>query len=191
MLYIKKIGVFVLFLFLLVGCAKDDTSLAYDDYQKIFFDFVASFEPIDFIDISNEDYVSVTSSLPENTLNSNKIDALDDNIKQPLRYETYYLSSDKSILVHVNFIYSPENKDMKILSLYSTNNNNNSNISAEYQSIIRPTIINYLVSMNGYIVNLEFVDVSQRYVDEKYSDFALKCSSFYTQIEQCLLEIKN
>jgi hypothetical protein len=191
---LMKISLLAFLIIVIVGCnGRKDEVLSYEAYRDEFFRFNSEFNPDGYIDITGDTYTSVTASFPSNNLGGGKIDALDDDIQFPYRYETYYVSEDDTILVYVNYIYHPENTENKFLTIYGVSNNINSNISEEYQTLLRPLLKEYLISVNGYLVDIKFIGISQKanqeYVTEKYSEFSLKCVDFYSQFEDTLLAI--
>lgn len=179
---------------LLVGCTEKKDDLSYETFRNDFFEFASNFKPEGFYDISDDMYTSVTASYPENKLNDKKVDAVNDDLTYPYRYETYYMSEDDIILVKVNFIYYPQSKEKGFITLYSIGQNLNANIEEEYREIERPEITEFLISFDGYIVLLHFIDLDLEYRERNNlgEDHLLRPrirNSFYEQFENELLKI--
>jgi hypothetical protein len=188
-----KLTTLVFITLLLNGCAEKNEELPYEIFRSDFFEFTSNFEPEGFLDISGDGYTSVTASFPENKLNNKKVDAVNDDINYPYRYETYYMSEDNTTLVKVNFIYFPQSKESGFITLYTMGQKLNTNFKEEYKDIKRPEITEYLISFDGYIVLLHFIGVelenNSNISNEDYSAGPSIRSSFYTQFEDALLKI--
>jgi len=189
---LTKTLMIILLLATMSGCNnKEIEHLSYEVYKNEFFECISDFNPKEYTDITKDTYTIVAASYPNNNLGKEKIDALNDNIQFPYRYETYYLSDDETILVYINFIYYPQSKKNQFLTIYSIGNKINSNIDKEYQTIQRPLINEYIIAINGYLVEIDFIDVSQDKNEESeyISHFSLQCADFYNQFENTLLAI--
>ncbi|WP_064199069.1 hypothetical protein [Brevibacillus brevis] len=172
---------------------KESVSLSYDVFKEEFKSFKTDFKPEDFMSISPE-YITVkTTSFPENKIDSREADVLNESVSFPIRYETYYKAKDSNFLAKVNFIYYPESKKKQFVTINEISPNNDPNIIDSHKDVSRPYLQEYLITMEGYIVLVNFVDTTPNNIDtelhsKKFIDRQL---SFYKQLEAKLLEINN
>jgi hypothetical protein len=134
----------------------------------------------------------VTTSFPQNRLDTRQADVINNNIECPARYETFYKSDDTSLLVKVNFIYYPGSKQTQFITIHSISPMANANIKGDYQKTHRPLIDEYLISANGCLILINFLDTnpSADSTSETYNDeFIQSTLSFYSQFEDALLAV--
>lgn len=202
--FTKNVTILIL-MFLLVGCNQTDIdntsttkdSLTKDTIEQSYHSFKSKVEKIKedftseaFIHISPEKFMITTTSFPKNQLDNRKIDAINDNIELPTRYETYYKSKDNHLLVKVNFIYYPESRKNGFVAINSISPTQHSNFSEGNDNIKRPLIDEYILSLDGYLVLINFIDVnlSNKEINESYySSFISLTLKFYNDFEKALL----
>lgn len=170
---------------------KESVSLSYDEFKEEFKSFKTAFKPEQFLNISPEYITIKTTSFPENKIDSREADVLNNSVSFPTRYEAYYKDKDSNFLAKVNFIYFPESKKKQFVTINEISPNDDPNIIASHKDVPRPYLNEYLVTMEGYIVLVNFVDTAPSNKDtELYSQkFIDRQLSFYKQLEAKLLEV--
>jgi hypothetical protein len=96
--------------------------------------------------------------------------------------------------VKVNFIYYPESKQSQFVTINSISPIINANIQEKHQKTPRPLMDEYLISANGYLVLINFIDTNSTAEgnSEKYNDqFIESTLAFYNQFEEALLAVKK
>ncbi len=197
----KKNIIVIVFLLFLIGCSSKVTQTSnfengqeqytYEQFENYFLYFKEEFSSSNFVNISPVDLIVQTTSFPANKLVSNKIDALNDNVKYPMRYENYYKSNISNLLVKVNFIFQPDNHTKSFVTINTINHLDNTNIISEYKSTQRPLLDEYIITWNGMLIIINFIDSSSIPEDnyqEKYDDFIEETVMFYKDFENVLLK---
>ena len=194
---------FVTITFLVTGCnsgsesstvtasTKEAVSLSYDDFKEEFKSFKTGFKPENFTSISPEHITVKTTSFPENRIDSREADVINDSVSFPIRYETYYRDKDSNFLAKVNFIYFPESKKKQFVTINEISPNDDPNIIDSHKDIPRPYLNEYLIMMEGYMVLVNFIDVTQntKNVESNSKEFIDTQLNFYKQLEAKLLEV--
>ncbi|MBO8162353.1 MAG: hypothetical protein H0Z34_01390 [Brevibacillus sp.] len=194
----SKMLLFIVVMLWITGCANETTTksriLAYDDFKKTFSTFKEKFDPGQFDKISPEHLAIITASFPENNLDARGADIIDHSVEFPARYEAYYKSENSSLLVKVNFIYFPTSKEKQFVTINSISPVQNSNILEDYRKIPRPFFDEYLLSMEGYLVLINFIDINKvadGMNDQYQKSFIEDTLVFYEQFEKSLLQIHH
>lgn len=191
----------VLFItFLLLGCNNSDipsttnnvknTPLSYDKFKNKIKSIKQNYRSKDFISISPEEFTITTTSFPNHKIDKRQIDAVNDDIRTPTRYETFYKSIHNNLLIKVNFIYFPESKKSKFITVNSISPTKNSNIADKYDKVKRPLMDEYLLSFDGYLVLLNFISINQSNklgFKELNTAFISSEVKFYDEFEKTLL----
>jgi len=199
---IKNLFLILLCLTLLVACSsketnnqstREATSLSYENFKDNYIAFEDKFKPKDFLNISSKTLVIKTTSFPDNKIDTRQVDIIDNDTLKPARYELYYRCNDnENIIAKVNFIYFPDSNKSQFVTINSLSPLSKSNISDEYQTISLPIIDDYLMSFNGYLVLINFIDISNDNItDEYYHEFILTTLNFYNEFEKTILSVDS
>ncbi|RAP74795.1 hypothetical protein [Paenibacillus montanisoli] len=162
--------------------------ISYEQFQDSFLKFKKNFSSSNFISISPEEVNLKTTSLPHHHFGSSKIDAINNDINTPRRLENYYKSNQSSMLIKVDFIYMPNVIEDSFLTISSINNKDNTNIEEKYQTIDRPHLDDYYITMNGMLIVIKFLDTStaKGQDDKKYDAFIKEELLFYQDFEKAI-----
>lgn len=184
----------LILLLLVVGCGvKPVQTFTYDSFKSEFLSFVDNFKSKNYTKISPEGLVVETTSFPDNKLDTRQADIIENGSLSPARYAIFYKSNDKNILVKVNFIYFPECNQKQFLTINSLSPLNNVNISEKYKDVKQPLLDEYLISMNGYLILINFVDLNKNVnvTNEYRQSFINSTLLFYKDFETALLKGVN
>ncbi|WP_047155413.1 hypothetical protein [Aneurinibacillus tyrosinisolvens] len=172
----------------------ESKSLSYEDFKSQFLKFKIQFKPEKFSNISPEVLSILTTSFPKTNLDNRQTDIINNSMESPARYELFYKSNEPGLLVKVNFIYFPSSKENQFTTINSISPTRNTNIVEKQQKIVRPLLDEYLLSLNGYLVLINFIDTSNptNHKSEKYNTkFIASTLTFYSQFEKELLAINK
>ncbi|ATF13598.1 hypothetical protein A616_16915 [Brevibacillus brevis X23] len=170
---------------------KESVPLSYDAFKEEFKSFKTAFKPENFLSISPEYLTIKTTSFPENKIDSREADVLNDSVSFPIRYETYYKDKDSNFFVKINFIYFPESRKKQFVTINEISPNDDPNIIDSHKDVPRPYLNEYLITMEGYIVLVNFVDTApnSKEIESNSQKFIERQLSFYKQLEAKLLEV--
>jgi len=194
----QNFHVFLLIIIVIIsaGCSQKSEhqalTFSYEEFKDKYLEIKTQFSPKNFINISPQDLVVRTTSFPEQKIDDNQIDALNNDVQCPLRYENYYKSNNSGLLVKVNLIYQPEIKNPSFNTINSINQLDNPNILDQYSDLKRPLFDEYIISQTGFLVVLNFLDISNEFdedYDLKYKKFNEEQLDFYGQFEDILLSV--
>jgi len=107
-------------------------------------------------------------------------------MQKPTKLELFYKSKDFPMLVQVNFIYSTLVKGSGFISINTISNNRNDNIISQYHSLIRPNEKEFLLAINGVLIELNFL-TTRDITNEEEVSFSKEIVQFYTEIESVLM----
>lgn len=196
-----NIRLFLLILSILIlgtGCTqvanRNYGDLPYEDFRKIFMDFKENFQTDDFISLSSPDMINiVTTSFPQNKIDTRQADIIDNRIENPARYEIYFVSKEKDLLIKLNFIYFPESKSSSFVSVHSVLNKFNSKNAEGNVDDQKSIMDEFIISQNGYLIIINFVDISNiddNNYDTHRQDLVNKSLNFYKAFENTLLKVR-
>lgn len=196
-----NIRLFLLILSILIlgtGCTqvanRNYGDLPYEDFRKIFMDFKENFQTDDFISLSSPDMINiVTTSFPQNKIDTRQADIIDNRIENPARYEIYFVSKEKDLLIKLNFIYFPESKSSSFVSVHSVLNKFNSKNAEGNVDDQKSIMDEFIISQNGYLIIINFIDISNiddNDYDTHRQDLVNKSLNFYKAFENTLLKVR-
>lgn len=145
------------------------------------------------MNISPQELAIRTTSFPNQKIDNKKMDALNDDVRFPTRYEVYYKSKRSNVLAKVNFIFMPGNEVSSFLTINSIDQLENPNIVEQYADLKRPLFDEYIISQPGCLIVLNFVDLSNEddNYGKKHRAFIEETTKFYSEFEAVLLEVNH
>ena len=170
------------------GCTTlKNEQIDYADFVNSYKHFKQTYNSERFELISPTDLITVTTnSLPLNKIDSRKTDTIKEDMQKPTKLELFYKSKDFPMLVQVNFIYSTLVKGSGFISINTISNNRNDNIISQYHSLIRPNEKEFLLAINGVLIELNFL-TTRDITNEEEVSFSKEIVQFYTEIESVLM----
>lgn len=139
----------------------------------------------------NKDY---TGFWGEQKLDSRSNDSINGEMKEPSKYQFYFVNEEKTILVQLNLIYEPSYIKTKIIATTSHTPDDVSYFDRNYSSITDIYTIGYLIAFNGGIAKVDFMLINNN--DTKINDKSLYLlqegvHKFMPFIEDLLLSYNN
>ena len=133
----------------------------------------------------NNDYISLTSV---QKLDKRPNDSINGEMKEPSRYQFYFINEEKSVLVQLNLIYEPSYTSTKIISATRHFPEDISYFDPSYPSMTDIYTIGYLAAFNGGIAKIDFLLTDAADIEDK-SGYLLQegVQSFMPFVEDLLL----
>lgn len=208
--WISKILIF-LFILIVTGCSKTTTSTNTNEqllnFNKANYElfvnnvkvFRKSFNPKGFSLISKgekdqEELNRIFTSFPDNQkLDTRKFDGVNNDPTLPSRYEFLYLNDEKTILIRINLIYSPEFKSTQILSVLSYFPGQVPFIDNQYQKVVSSNLSTYVITYNGGLALVDFLltNNANSISDKKKYLIQNGETQIFPELEKNLLSLKQ
>lgn len=112
----------------------------------------------------NNDY---TGFIGGQKLDKRTNDSINGEMKEPSRYQFYFINKQKTVLVQLNLIYEPSYTNTKIISVTRHFPEDINYFDQSYSSITDIYTIGYLAAFNGGIAKIDFLLTNDANIEDK------------------------